>query len=697
MSLNSILAWRIISALSGYLIFTLPETVEDFDCLDEAAILIGNSKENFDFELTRVFVRPRLPCDIPPERIATCEEKLVKVILLLESLVNPSHNQKFTGQEPDNKFGHLFSHDTKYKRLWALLELLETSRVPFNLINGPLGPAFNLPPDDSVAANLETVLDLNHFLDSVPLPQQTKSIPAALESSDSVEIQDSSIRDYATSAFGAIFSHLQHCQTEHKLMLYLPKQHDSSDCAPKILLDMFISVCPDHCDWQETQCGKRENLDVGPRTVRNMDLCSKIKDSQSDREGLHLHVTGDQIQNLSQATQTTLHSNKFPRKSLHTLLESGAFKGFDLNSMTSNRFSRGQKRTLATSIASSLCRLLGSEWVGKGWCAKDMLFLADEDGQSESDIPVGPFISCSPAGPYLADYVKWESKLANTKPPVFLFLGKLLLEIDLGGSLDSHIEEELKKDTKETVWLLLSGIYKNSKGHLEYGDAIDACLRFHKVRKIKFEAEELTGDPGEWCEWDRRYIKDVVEKLVVPSTSIPTAAKTTTSKVDHHGGQKTIQDTSKHSYLFSIRPRNSPRTSNSQGSGSRDNTSSASAVFSVPPQSSSSSSSSVSEVHHYQNSAPSKISKSQQYMSGDNQGDNSLDMTKATPNYHMSRWFAGLDGPNDTVHLNSQEPWQFFEIENTELEGENKRHIYRNCGAKSSPLNLKRSLKRSGK
>ncbi|KAL8364517.1 hypothetical protein RB595_003681 [Gaeumannomyces hyphopodioides] len=518
MSLNDILEWQAIVALRGYLNCTLPVVDEGFDpsALNEADISSGNARDNFEFELTRIFVRPDPPFQIGDAKVDNCRSKLVKLVTLLDSLAGV--HRLPPGQGRDLRFQHIFG-STNYKRLWALLEHLEATKVELNLIKGGAqGPAFDVPRSDIDAGHLKTVQDVNFLFDSLPLSQKGTAAPK--DSTPDVAaagILGDSVRGYATAAFNTMFGQLRDCTPAHRAMLYLRSQKDDSLKPPKASLDLFVSLCPNHCGWQEIQCGERENLELGPRKVKN--LCQFIKAAKKQRQGIMMHVVGEEIQDITQALPCTRHPRDSPSKSLHSLISRNVFKPLDLDHMVSDRFTRTEKRRLAMDIASSLSRLLGSDWVGKGWCSKDLFFLGTKIDQARSNTPFGPYITCSAGGPPLADLERWRQNLDD--PPILLFLAKLLLEIDLGKDLDGRIEEALKEDPEDNLGLLLSEIHEQYQHDLDYSDAIVSCLKYHKTRQVKLQLREITEAPGQWSEWDRRYIQGVIKQLTDPATEAP--------------------------------------------------------------------------------------------------------------------------------------------------------------------------------
>ncbi|KAK4154756.1 hypothetical protein C8A00DRAFT_32424 [Chaetomidium leptoderma] len=519
MALNDVLEWQAIVALRSYLIFTLPVIDEGFDprVLAEAVILSDNARKYFEFELTRVFVRPDFLFRIEDAKIQDCRLQLVKLVTLLDSLAASPPGQP--GQGGHLRFQHIFG-GTEYKRLWRLLEHLAlratTREQLFNLIKGPVGPAFGMPASDTLGRHLKTVQDVNFLLDSLPLLQKgTAASEGSTPAVVAAGVLDDSVREYATAAFNTMFDHLKGCDPAHNAMLYLRSQQEDGLGPPKASLDLFVSSCPHHCSWQEIYCGKRENLKLGPREVKN--LCHVIKGARKQR--LMMHVVGEKMQNITQVPARARHPRDYPSKSLHSLILHGAFKPLDLDHVVSDRFSRVEKRKLAMDIASSLSRLLGSEWVGEGWCSKDLFFLAKKVDQARSNTPFGPYIVCSAGGPPLADLDRWRPNLGD--PPILLFLAKLLLEIDLGNDLDSRIETALEDNPDEDLWLFLSEIHEEYKCDLDYSEAIGSCLDYHMTRQVKLELGEITEVPGQWSEWDRRYIHGVIKKLVDPATEAP--------------------------------------------------------------------------------------------------------------------------------------------------------------------------------
>ncbi|KAK2616463.1 hypothetical protein QQS21_000505 [Conoideocrella luteorostrata] len=511
MSLNGILEWQAIVALRSYLIFTLPGDNRRSDPypLEAADISGDNAEESFEFELTRVFVRQDPPLQVGDAWVNDCHPKLVKLVTLLDSLVRSV--QRYHS-------GRCSQLSTKYTRLGDLLEHLEATKVPLNLINGPLGPAFDMPKRDMVERHLKTVQDVNFLLDSLLLSQKrTEEFESLVPAVATPEPLDDSVREYATAAFNAIFGQLKRCNPEHSVMLYLRSQQDDSLGTPKASLDLFFSSCVDRHVWQEIQCGERENLELGPREVK--DLCRFINGAK--KQGRIIHVAGEEIQNITQTPPHARHPRDAPSKSLRSLILGDAFKPLDVDHVVSVRFSRVEKRKLAVDIASSLSRLLGSQWVGEGWCSKDLFFLGNKVDQSRSNTPFGPYITCSAAGPPSDNLERWRPNLGD--PPILLFLAKLLLEIDLGKDLDDSIDEALKKDPNEDIWFLLSEIKGKYNPDLEYSDAIEYCLNYHMKRQAKLELGEISGTASQWSEWDRTYIRGVIKKLAKPATEAPEA------------------------------------------------------------------------------------------------------------------------------------------------------------------------------
>ncbi|KAI0184383.1 hypothetical protein EV127DRAFT_239191 [Xylaria flabelliformis] len=532
MSLGDSLEWGIITALRGYLIFTLPITHEEFDQLNRDAISVWNARDIFEFELTSVFVRPEPSFDVGFDGFSDLHAALNKFIVLLGSLANVN-GQAHVGTR---HFGYLFQPlaegkkaiDTHYQRLSSLLEHLESSRLMVNLIKGHLGPAFNSPSETTLFNDLQVVQELNHILDTIPSSQNKSSVEEALPVPTDVDNRDARVREYATVTFHTVFEHLGTCGTPHKLMLHLPSSKDGNP--PECFLDLLISVCPDHSDWQEVGCGICENLAIRPRTVADSNLCDVIEYSQSENEGLKIHVIGNEIRNLSQVAEGCRHGGDSPSICLREMICDGTFKRFDVLNMNFDeqqlRLSRHQKRSLAIHIAIALSQLVGSGWVGKGWTTKDLYFLGEKKGDNE--LPYGPFVSCLSDGPESKDLERWAAKLVKT--PHLVLFGKLLLEIDLGQDLDEWIDERLKEKPKWNLYTLLLGLHDKAKFELDYGDAIRACLYFHKERKLKREAGVIAVPMADWCEWDREYIRDnIVMKLIPPSQR-----KRPVSHQEHH-------------------------------------------------------------------------------------------------------------------------------------------------------------------
>lgn len=264
MSLNDILEWQAVIALRGYLIFTLIPGLISIEAissrtehlaLDEAAILRDNARAAFEFELTRVFTRPDLlSLSSCAADISRYEPKLSEFLRLLDSLAWSAPIQ-----EHGERFQHIFGNTSPlYKNLWRLLDYLEAIRQPFNLIQGRFGPAFRVPQDKDLSTHLKVVEDVNILLDRLSTSITTQT-PISLRNEDwstpTLVERNEIIREYASTAFESVFSHLGGCTTSHSAMLYLRSQH-SDDEVPRRqpLLDMFISSCPKENVWRDIQC-----------------------------------------------------------------------------------------------------------------------------------------------------------------------------------------------------------------------------------------------------------------------------------------------------------------------------------------------------------------------------------------------------------------------------------------------------------
>ncbi|KAI0533752.1 hypothetical protein GGR58DRAFT_521141 [Xylaria digitata] len=506
MSLNGSLQWAIVSALRSYLIVSLEASNEEFSQLNRDTILVRNARDGFEFELTRVFQRQEPLFNAEFDRFGDLQAILEKFIVLLGENVNGQF------QKESNYFGHLFQPlytkqeilDSPLHRLSSLLEHLESSGSMFNLIRGRHGPAFNLPSEQTLLDDLKIVQELNRILDTLPSPKYISPASVAPPPPSLIDDQDVGVYDYAVETFRTVFEHLGTCGTRHKLMLYLPSSKHENP--PDTFLDLLISVCPDHVQWQEARCGI--NLKIRPRTITDFNLCEVIEYSQSENEGLRIRVIRNEIENLSQVAERCRHNGDSPNICLRKMISDGAFKKPSLTELIANehqlRFNPDQKKSLAVRIAVALSQLSGSKWVGDGWTAKDVYFLGCK--KDDDKLPFGPFVLCSSDGPNSVDRMEWVAKLVKT--PHLILFGKLLLEIDLGEDLDKLIDDELRKTPKKNISALLLGMYEKVKYHLLYGDAIKACLNFHKERKLRRETKEIDVPRADWCEWDRKYIRD---------------------------------------------------------------------------------------------------------------------------------------------------------------------------------------------
>lgn len=237
------------------------------------------------------------------------------------------------------------------------------------------------------------------------------------------------------------------------------------------------------------------------------------------------------------------------------------------------RFNPDQKTALAVHIAAALSKLLGSEWTGNGWTTKDMYFLGEKKGDSQ--LPYGPFVSCSSNGPNSTGQTGWAANLVKT--PNLILLGKLLLEIDLGKDLDGLINKRLEAKPSKNISVFLLQVHEKAKHELLYGEAILACLTFHRVRKLKSETEEIDIPIADWCEWDRKYIKDNIVKKLTPSSPHSKQQESVTHR-EHHAKHEKLFFASK-THTTTKRVESPLRPSTYQAGNSGDITSSDVSVF----------------------------------------------------------------------------------------------------------------------
>jgi hypothetical protein len=244
-----------------------------------------------------------------------------------------------------------------------------------------------------------------------------------------------------------------------------------------------------------------------------------VEESKRCDEGLRIHVVGSKLQNLSQIGQAKNYGDDYPDESLHSLITSGAFKPLDIDNLASiaiNRFDKAQKKKLVSILASSLTHLYGSPWMRKGWDSKDIYFHFPTDGagQAAGSFPFGPFVSCSNEGPLFLDLPKWNHKLPESS--ALLFFAKLLLEIDLGQDFQKvlDLDKSIKAAMKTDLLGALNKIYKKYQADLDYSEAINACLQFHRVERCEIETGGLEGPRDLWA---KKYIlENVVQKLEIP-------------------------------------------------------------------------------------------------------------------------------------------------------------------------------------
>jgi hypothetical protein len=259
--------WDILCALPDYLAIPLAVNVNAFDDLAGSTISFRNLRDNFAYELTKLFVyfvHNRFNHDPQGVTFERNEQlKLEKFCQLLNSLVNPKVIQS---QSPGlgSKFNHIFLRKDRengaervlYPRIRALLENLGESKALLALIYGNFTPAFYLPSATTIEEDLRTVQDMNNFLDSAFLlsSQGIAEASGPAISPQLGNLAQTTVRDYAIAAFNTVFEYLK-CQATHRLMLHLSSLADNSDTQKEVQLDLFISTCPDHEEWQEARCG----------------------------------------------------------------------------------------------------------------------------------------------------------------------------------------------------------------------------------------------------------------------------------------------------------------------------------------------------------------------------------------------------------------------------------------------------------
>lgn len=528
--------WGLLFSLIEYLILAFQPSAHQPKQLTYESISSPNDGDSFEYELTLVFIHlaSKSQLRLPTVDDNSCQMKLSSLCELLDKLANLSVLGLLDTNVKDQT--------TSYKRLRQLLKHVQVAKRALNLIRGRFGPAFQLPPESSLAVDTEVLKDINRFFASIA-PLARSDLPRSIKKVEHAFSDDSgwAIREYAVVTFDTVFRYLKTCKATHNVMFGLPATPGNPGTSKGVVLDAFISVCPDHTKWQEARFGACQ---LKSRAISNHNLCRVIEECQSDQQGLLLHIIESKLRNFSHSYQPRRHKLEHPSQSLYSLLTDHLLQRESIEGLKPGRWSRTQRKLLVSTMAQALAYIFESPWMRKEWTSKGIFFGPEPKTSDKSQLPLGPFVLCSAGGPKLPDDDKWWQQLPRA--PSLILFGMMIMEIDLGQSLENEVNKRIQGGNN--LWPALTGIWEEQKNDLEYPELILACLKFHKeymqesMRQEEEEEEEeqeeepreeeqeqkaeKVADKESMESWARNYILEcIIPKLDNPTQGQPSTVQ----------------------------------------------------------------------------------------------------------------------------------------------------------------------------
>ncbi|KAF1924938.1 uncharacterized protein M421DRAFT_424355 [Didymella exigua CBS 183.55] len=467
--------------------------------------------------------------------------KLATLLTLLDKVVNPAliHDVPLPANVSDR--------EEDYPRLQMLLAFLDSFEGSLYIATGHDPLLFLLDQDDLGAQALSSVQELNRLLDGLRFSSGLdRRRPSQVRGSQEPKIDNPTPFFYdnhyefierllhsVNSAFKAcripscnalacdkFISEATgcknpSCKSSHKLMLRL-QDAIGKDISQSVGVDVFL-YCPVASQspatelWQSVQCrlesGSQNGFDCSQ-------LCKYVRSSLRDQEGLMLFY--------NTATSTFLPSqdapklpetdpNRFPIKSLRDLIEvDKVFDGYSWSAQQREPFKIEERRALAAKLALHLALCCYSQHTSQPWNRDCVQFLGTSSKPYDRATPYIQYNIGEPSVEMFSE-AKDLSRL-----DAFTELAELLLEIEYGrptGIEQSTTDVDKYLMVKNHLEFRIKAEDGTRQGYLQ---AVEACLRFHKILDAeRIQLSRFGESEGRTCMeliWNRIVSKIVFEK-----------------------------------------------------------------------------------------------------------------------------------------------------------------------------------------
>ncbi|KAK6538431.1 hypothetical protein TWF694_010016 [Orbilia ellipsospora] len=322
-------------------------------------------------------------------------------------------------------------------------------------------------------------------------------------------------RDFMQDLHGLLTKGMGNCPL-HSARIHLPMSPGDESGTPQHHLNIYLSKCPDHDEWQQARCMIKSAPDrrILPDHREVSSLCSIIKQSHHRRQMLSLLIAKEKLWTKFQRREAAQAACRPPSKSLRHLLDEGHFKKQKGERLPS--ISLKEQKVLVVILAHIMLQLCGSPWIRHTWTADNILFPPDSRREKKSKISQ-PYLNSSltapaPLNPYLAitpPNLDPDMEDPIHKYPLILDFAQLLLEIQCGETLqatEEDCDQETNEETPDTRFFMIDRISRQARDYmpLQYNVALDACL----------DCDIFPNENGSFD--DIGFRKLVYEKIVVP-------------------------------------------------------------------------------------------------------------------------------------------------------------------------------------
>ncbi|KAI0449227.1 hypothetical protein F5B21DRAFT_494972 [Xylaria acuta] len=445
---------------------------------------MSSRAELVEVELRQALMVEELSDNLDQKEYDECEAKLKALCSLLEGLARP---RSIPAGPPA----------PTYPRLYALTKSIELMAGPVDLANGPNETLFSLPKDDdNLNKCLSSISEYNITFSRLlhPAVQEPTIRPLQKQKKRNRTWKKARVRNQVTFMLEVLFKHFK-CGSSHEVLLKLAEDPDEHSVLPS--LQIMLSLCPESESWQEAWCDS-VNLDrTSISSIQN--ICEGLQQHTGLGKSLILLIkeyglfgAWDGIA----SPETDLSS----KESLHQLIVDGAFKPLDLNTLLNGtpttKFSIQDKRDLAVKLGFCLMDFFDTDLA-----SNRIYFLDSLKSRSRKELSYLAFNSKLPATP--------DSYNFGMGHPALLSFAKLLIELDMGQSMDISIASYNSQNSYAYVQLMtLVERLERERGD-SYVEAIRGCLMVHYKIAKTLRSPGLEGKAA-----DRKIRKRIYEEVV---------------------------------------------------------------------------------------------------------------------------------------------------------------------------------------